>query len=60
MNGQLAVDLVFSLGRADEPDLWSVELISQLVLGDSVDLWNVGLISQLFLGKTRLFGYPVF
>ena len=60
MNGQLAVDLVYNLGRADEPDLWNVELISQLVLGDSVDLWNVELISQLVLGKTRLFGYPTF
>ena len=51
VNGQLAVDLVYNLGRADEPDLWSVELISQLVLGDSVDLWNVELISQLVLGR---------
>ena len=69
MNGQLAVDLVFNLGRADEPDLWSVELISQLVLGDSVDLWSVELISQLVLGrrgisairflrKTHIFIFP--
>ena len=69
MNGQLAVVLVFSLGRADEPDLWSVELISQLVLGDSVDLWSVELISQLVLGrrgisairflrKTHIFIFP--